>query len=87
MADCSPRLHRHSGESRPGTFLECKKLLEPIFSVSSSVLQVAGRFAETFLYFRYLFGKFWADYVQFPVFSLDEAFLPQLKGFFVLMLA
>ena len=33
FADCIPRLQGHSGESKPGTFRECKNFLRPIFSV------------------------------------------------------
>ena len=33
LADCILRLHGHSGEPHPSTFLECKNFFRPIFSV------------------------------------------------------
>ena len=75
LADCTPRPQGNSGESNPGTFLECKNLLRLIFSVliwTTRALAALQRllciFSVCFVGFRQMACS------SLPVFFFDKTF-------------
>ena len=74
FADCRPRLQGHSGESKPGTFLEWRNFLRPIFSVriwTMSALAALPRPLCTSSVFFVGFGQIACS--SLPVLSLVQA--------------
>ncbi len=73
LADCTPHLQGHSGESNPGTFLECSNFLRPIFSVliwTTRALAALQRLLCIFSVCFVGFGQMACS--SLPVFSLDQ---------------
>ena len=74
LADCSPRLHWHSGESNPVTFLECKNFLRPIFFVLIWITRALAALQRLLCIFSVFFVGFGQiAYNSLPVFSFDQA--------------
>ncbi len=73
LADCTPCLQKHSGESNPGTFLECQNLLRPIFSVLIWTTKALAALQRSL----YIFSVYFVDFGQMAcsflsVFLLDQ---------------
>ncbi len=74
FADYGLRLHRHSGESKPGTFLEWRNLLSPIFSVRICTISALAALRRPL----YISSVFFVGFGQIacsslPVFSFVQA--------------
>ncbi len=58
FANCIPRLHGHSGELNPGTFLKCKNFLSPIFSVLILTIRALAALQKPLCNFSMFFVSF-----------------------------
>ena len=69
-----PCLQGHSGESKPGTFLECKNFFRPIFSVLIwTISELASLQRPLCILNKFLVGFGQIVRKSLPVFSFDHA--------------
>ena len=73
LADCSPRLQGYSGDSTPGTFLECKNFWRPVFSVFICTTRALAALQSSLCVFSVFFvGLGQIACTSLPVFSFDQ---------------
>ncbi len=82
LADCTHCLQGHSGDPNPGTFLECRNLLRPIFSIFIWTIRALAVLRRHLCIFSVCFVRFGQIACSsLPVFSLDQTSSQRSKVF------
>ncbi len=82
LAEFTPRLQGYSEYSNHGTFLECRNLLRPIFSVLIWITRALAALQGSFCIFSVCFVGFaQIAYSSLPVFSFDQTFSQRSRVF------